>query len=264
MLLGMTTDTQDSSGELLEDCAAVVPEADLRAAVSGFVGICDQIPPMYSAVKIGGKKLYELARQGRQVERPARRVTIHEIQILSVTGVDDREALMGLQTQGLKDTKAPGIPFKTLPEQFPKISVTMRVRCSKGTYIRTLCEDIGKKLGTGGVMCALTRTRSGSFALDQALTLEQIEDLATGDALESAVCPVDAMFGGLLPLWVNETGDRLLHNGNPLRASGIRDGLPERLSDRERFRVYDAGGSFTAIYEYRRGTGEFKVVKMFL
>ena len=136
MRLGTVTDTQDMSGEVLsqisdEEVAGMVTEADILKAASDFTGKISQIPPMYSAVKVGGKRLYQLARQGRTIDRPAREVTIHE---LTVTDV-----------------------------QLPL--VTMRVRCSKGTYIRTLCQDIGEKLGTGGTMESLLRTRVGSFTL---------------------------------------------------------------------------------------------------
>ena len=145
--LGVTTDTQDMSGRILRQCPAgeaqrLDPEA-VKAAVLGFVGDYDQIPPMYSALKVNGRKLYELAREGREVERRARRVQIREIEILALE-----------------------LPL-----------VRMRVVCSKGTYIRTLCHDIGEQLGCGGTMESLTRSRVGIFGIEEALTLEQLENL---------------------------------------------------------------------------------------
>ncbi len=272
MLLGMTTDTQDSSGELLSECAAELPRERIWEAILSFAGAYDQIPPMYSAIKIQGKKLYELAREGRQVERPARRVMIHAIEILSFKYISGPEMLADREALQREDTRAAGIPFKTLPVLFPKLAVTLRVRCSKGTYIRTLCEDIGKKLGVGAAMCALTRIRSGSFTLDGARTLEQIARSVADHSFEALVCPVDAMFSSLPRVFVTEPGSRLLHNGNPLPVNVIRDGWDSLCADGEggepgdgaRVRVYDSGGGFTAIYCYQQKSRTFKVVKMFL
>ena len=146
MRLGTVTDTQDMSGEVLaqisdEEVRRLATEEALSDAVSSFRGVIKQVPPMYSAVKINGKRLYELARQGKTVERKEREVTIHELEIQEVV-----------------------LPL-----------VTMRVRCSKGTYIRTLCQDIGEKLGTGAAMEHLLRTRVGQFDLDHAITLDEAE-----------------------------------------------------------------------------------------
>ena len=144
MLLGVETDTQDTTGQILKSSETdELTEEQVRAAVLDFVGDYDQVPPMYSALKINGKKLYELAREGKTVERAARRVQIFDIEILSIA----------------------------LPR------VTMKVHCSKGTYIRTLCHDIGQKLECGACMEKLTRTKVSRFEIKDSLTLAQIEIL---------------------------------------------------------------------------------------
>ena len=160
LLLGQVTDTQDTTGQVLKEQPVTVTEEQVRSAVLSFVGDYDQVPPMYSALKVNGKKLYELAREGKEVERAARRVHIAEIEILDVA----------------------------LPV------VKMRVACSKGTYIRTLCADIGEKLGCGGTMQSLVRTRVGNFALDESVTLEQLEKLRDEERLEEVLLPVDRVF----------------------------------------------------------------------
>ena len=144
LLLGKTTDTQDISGEVLEERdPGDLTEEEVRSCIESFIGEYDQVPPMYSALKVNGKKLYELAREGKIVERAARRVQIFDIEILSIA----------------------------LPR------VTMKVHCSKGTYIRTLCHDIGQKLGCGACMEKLTRTKVSRFEIKDSLTLAQIEVL---------------------------------------------------------------------------------------
>ena len=144
LLLGQVTDTQDVTGTVLEEHEVTVDEEQAVEAIRSFVGAYEQIPPMYSALKVNGKRLYELARAGKEVERKGRPVEIHNIEILSVS----------------------------LPE------ITFRVACSKGTYIRTLCHDIGQKLGCGGTMKSLKRTRVSIFTIDGALKLSQLEELA--------------------------------------------------------------------------------------
>ena len=144
LLLGKTTDTQDITGEVLEEKSTeALTEEKVREAIEGFIGDYEQIPPMYSALKVNGKKLYELAREGKVIERKARPVKILDIQILEI--------------------------------DLPK--VRMEVSCSKGTYIRTLCHDIGEKLGCGGCMESLIRTRVSTFRIEDAKTLDEIETL---------------------------------------------------------------------------------------
>ncbi len=161
LLLGKVTDTQDLSGTVLEEHEVTVDEKEAEAAVLSFLGTYEQIPPMYSALKVNGKKLYELAEAGKEVERQARPVQIFSISIL--------------------DTELPEITF--------------RVECSKGTYIRTLCHDIGQKLGCGGAMRSLKRTRVGRFSVEEARTLSELEHLAKEDRLEAeALIPVGCCF----------------------------------------------------------------------
>ena len=160
--LGVTTNTEDMTGEILSHHPVSITKEQIEMAVSKFVGEIEQIPPMYSAIKINGKKLYELARQGKEVERKARKVTIYEIKVLSI--------------------------------DFSENEFTMEVSCSKGTYIRTLCKDIGEFLGCGAAMKTLVRTRVSEFFLEQALTLGQIEQAVKEGKIQDYLIPIDAMF----------------------------------------------------------------------
>ncbi len=159
--LGITTDTEDIWGEVIEkkDCSHITSDMICRVCES-FVGEIEQVPPMYSAVKIGGKKLYEYARSGVEIERKSRKVTIHKITV----------------------------------EDFADGEFTMRVSCSKGTYIRTLCSDIGKKLGVGACMSALIRTKSSVFTLDMAKTIDEVRQVADSGEVEGLIIPVDELF----------------------------------------------------------------------
>ncbi|MBQ8263886.1 MAG: tRNA pseudouridine(55) synthase TruB, partial [Oscillospiraceae bacterium] len=156
--LGVTTDTQDTSGNVLSEREVNVSEEQLLEALEHFKGEIDQIPPMYSAIKIGGKKLYEIARKGESVERKPRRITIHSLEFL---GWEDGNALL-------------------------------RVRCSKGTYIRTLCHDIGEYLGCGGCMASLRRTAAGEFSIDAARSLEAVIEAKESGETENLLLPVDS------------------------------------------------------------------------
>ena len=234
MRLGTVTDTQDMSGEVLrsisdEEVAAAVTESGIEEAAACFRGKISQIPPMYSAVKINGKRLYQLARQGRTVERPAREVTIHELVITKVE-----------------------LPL-----------VTMRVRCSKGTYIRTLCQDIGEKLGTGGTMESLLRTRVGSFTLDQSIRLDEAEEIMKSDEpdrIRDYIMPVDSFFGDAPRATVRQEGLKALLNGNTVKRS-LTD-LPRGKEKRD-VRMYGPDGQFCALYSYDPVRDELKNVKMF-
>ncbi|MBO5292630.1 MAG: tRNA pseudouridine(55) synthase TruB [Lachnospiraceae bacterium] len=227
--LGITTDTQDLSGSILSEKKVEVTEEAFRQAALSFVGEYDQIPPMYSALKVNGKKLYELAREGKTVERRARRVQIFSLEILEVK-----------------------IPF-----------ATMRVTCSKGTYIRTLCQDIGEKLGCGGAMKSLKRTRVGCFTLEKACTLAVLQDKKDAGELMDVVTPVDRLFEQYRKCCVLESGIRLVQNGNslPVRLLGEK---VESLEDREQIRLYDHKGRFYGIFQAERKSGLVKPVKMFL
>ncbi len=235
LLLGQVTDTQDTSGQVLEKHSTEdLTNEKVENVIRSFEGEYDQIPPMYSALKVNGKKLYELAREGQEVERKARRITIHEIRILEIN----------------------------LPE------VKLEVTCSKGTYIRTLCHDIGQKLGCGGCMESLLRTRVSSFTLKDSLKLPEIEKLQESGKIEQILMPVDAVFMQYPCVSILEEQEKILRNGNPFRVREIQNLLPEGQNvdelEKDRIRVYDTGGQFCAIYEYREEKGMFFPVKMFL
>lgn len=232
--LGIVTDTQDISGTVLQENKVEVSPEEVRKIISAFVGDSMQIPPMYSALKVNGQKLYELARQGREVEREARPITIYALEILE--------------------------------EAHPEY--TIRVECSKGTYIRTLCHDIGQKLGCGGVMAHLERTRVGEFRVEQAYTLEQLQQYADQGRLFEAVVPVDQMFEKLPALTVKEHAMKALKNGNQLAWTELEPcegrSLPEKIADGSQYRVYGSQHIFYGVYEYRKERRMFCPVKMFL
>ena len=262
MLLGQETDTQDTTGAVLAQYPVNATEEEVREAVESFLGPYMQVPPMYSALKVNGKKLYELAREGKEVEREARPVEIFEIHVDSI--------------------------------ELPR--VTMTVTCSKGTYIRTLCYDIGRKLGCGGCMEHLLRTRVDRFELADSLKLSQIEELRDRGEVENYVIAVDEVFAGL-PAYtaVPGDGDKLVHNGNPLPielATRCEDGESSsqdqgakqsadhshRLSSRieegglgkalfdpqKNIRVYDSEGRFIGVYGYEKSKRRYKPLKVFL
>lgn len=226
LLLGKTTDTQDLTGEVLnESDTSFLNEKEVETAIQGFVGEYRQIPPMYSALKVNGKKLYELAREGKVIERKARTVYIREIRILSI--------------------------------ELPR--VTMEVTCSKGTYIRTLCQDIGEKLGVGGCMKSLLRTQVGRFTLEDSKTLQNIQELKENGSLEQILIPVDSLFEDYRRVQVDKKQEPLLYNGNMFYMEGQKD-VPY---DEEMVRVYDCDGKFVAIYRYNAENNQYKIVKMF-
>ncbi|MCM1045876.1 MAG: tRNA pseudouridine(55) synthase TruB [Candidatus Gastranaerophilales bacterium] len=231
LLLGVDTDTQDTTGRILRedrDAAARLTEGQVLEAILSFQGDYEQIPPMYSALKVNGKKLCDLARQGLEVERKARRVTIHEIEILSV--------------------------------EMPVIKI--RALCSKGTYIRTLCADIGEKLRCGGTMQSLVRTKAGGFLLQDAVTLSALQRRKDEGTLEETVIPTDHVFAETPSLHVQERWRKLLDNGNAF--------LPEQTVEAQRYgqeewvRAYREDGSFAGIYAFDGDRGWYRPVKMFL
>ena len=213
--LGQVTDTQDVTGTVLEEHPVTVGREELEAVLPRFTGDILQVPPMYSALKREGKKLYELARQGKTVERAPRPITIVSLEVLGQVGERD---------------------------------YSLRVACSKGTYIRTLCHDIGAALGCGGVMAALRRTRAAGFGLEQAHTMEQI---LSREHPAGLLLPVDAYFGRYPALTVAGKAERLCRNGNPFPSPG-EDG---------EFRVYGADGEFLMLG--RRTGGVMATVKSF-
>ncbi len=227
MVLGIITDTQDTSGQVLEEHEVHVTQEEVRHALLTFEGTVDQIPPMYSAVKVGGKKLVDLARRGIEVERRARQVTFSDIEILKMD----------------------------LPR------VTFRVSCSKGAYIRTLCEDLGRKLGCGGAMSHLIRTRAGGFSIENAITIAEFEEKfvrakETGDDMSSFIIPLPDFFPDCPVITVPDQFKNAAINGNSLPLTGTKP--PE---EGRRVRVFLTDGTFIGIY---RRTGTKYALELYL
>ena len=214
--LGQITDTQDTTGTVLETHPADVTLEALEAALEPFRGNIQQIPPMYSAIKIQGKKLYELARKGREVERPPRNITIHVL---------------------------------TVEEQVSGTDFLIRVRCSKGTYVRTLCHDIGRALGCGGTMFSLRRTMAAGFTLAQSHPLPEVLEHPDPASL---LTPVDAYFSGRPELRLRPEAEKKVRNGVSFPLPGTEDG---------EYRVYGAKGEFLALSRVERGT--LRTIKSF-
>ena len=232
LLLGKVTDTQDISGTVLQEKEVNLSEKEVNNTILSFVGPYDQIPPMYSALKVNGRKLYDLAREGITVERKARPVTIHSIEILSVE----------------------------LPE------VHMRVACSKGTYIRTLCQDIGEKLGCGGCMKELLRTRVAAFELKDAWKLSELEaylkEHPDSDWKQYPFChTIDSVFEDHPSFSVIQEADPLLYNGNKLPLNFISGPVVPDCG--RAFRLYDCRGVFCGIYVRKEEDESIKPVKIF-
>ncbi len=229
LLLGETTDTQDSSGRVLTTGdPSGLTGAEVEEAIFSFLGTYDQVPPMYSARKVGGKKLYQLAREGKTVTREPRTVQIYSLSILQI--------------------------------KLPRVKI--RVDCSKGTYIRTLCQDIGEKLGCGGLMESLIRTRVGSFTIEHSLTLAETEEKTRAGELEQILTPIDSLFPDCPKVTVSGKGESLAYNGNRLPAALI-DRVPEEAGDKKDVRVYDSTGTFVALYRPEETGQEYRVVRMF-
>ena len=206
--LGTVTDTQDTSGTVLETHPVTVTREDVQAALQRFLGPIEQIPPMYSAIKIGGQKLYELARRGKEVERKPRSITIFELELL---------------------------------EQVNETDYLLRCRCSKGTYLRTLCHDIGQALGCGGAMYSLRRTLGAGYPLAEAVTLEDVQ--AQGEAL---LRPVESMFTAYPVHTLFSPGkEARVRNGNPITEPELPDGT---------YRVHGRSGDFLCLSRAECGT----------
>lgn len=251
--LGVTTNTLDLTGEVLSLSPVSVTEEQLGMVLKEFSGEIEQVPPMYSAVKVNGKRLYELARQGKEVERQARKVVIHDLTL--------KEAAL------------------------QRNEFTIEVTCSKGTYIRSLCHDIGERLGCGAAMKSLVRTRVGKYRLMDAMTLAEIEErvktspASAGDLL----MPVDSAFSQYGSCHVSEKGMKFLQNGNkvssrlccyiPMRegtapdsGNGTEDGTKggsDIAEDGEIVRMYGTDGAFYAIYRYEEKDAMYHIIKMF-
>lgn len=237
LLLGRTTDTQDIGGQTIRTGRTEgLKEDEVRRVIWEFVGEYAQIPPMYSALKVNGRKLYELAREGKEVERKARNVQIFGIEILKA--------------------------------ELPR--VWMRVKCSKGTYIRTLCHDIGERLSCGGCMEELTRTCVGRFSLKDSLSLDEIAERSKSERLSDVLVPMDAMFDEYPGMTVQGTWESLAKNGNPLPLEAFREGEDPRGwlwapsgENPEYVRIYDEKGRFIAVYRWQKEKEEYRIVKMF-
>ena len=207
--LGLTTDTQDTTGTVLSRAERAVSRAELEAVLPQFRGDILQVPPMYSALKVDGKKLYEIARRGGEVARKARPVTIEELTVLGEADGD----------------------------------YALRVRCSKGTYIRTLCHDIGAALGCGGVMSALRRTEVGGYRVEDAHTMDELCALPR-EAAQRLLLPVDSLWPDAPRITVDARSERLARCGNPF-ALGVPDGT---------YRIYAASGEFLLLAQVTDGT----------
>ena len=206
MRLGIVTDTQDTSGTVLEEKPVTVTEADVRAVLPRFTGEIFQLPPMYSAIKVNGQKLYDIARKGGEVERKPRNITIYELEL-----------------QG----------------RLSETDYSLRIVCSKGTYIRTLCHDIGAALGCGAAMAALRRTAAAGFTIGEAVTLDAVQEQR-----EELLRPLDSLFReyGSYTIPTAEE-ERRARCGNPLKANVV-DGT---------YRIYGCDGTFLSLSEARSG-----------
>lgn len=226
LVFGVETDTQDMTGKVTRQTEYSFSEDVFYRAVQELTGEIWQVPPMYSALKVGGVRLYDLAREGIEVDRQARKITIHEIQILE------------LHEKGAR----------------------IRVRCSKGTYIRTLCEDLGRHTGWLASMSELTRWSSGPFTLEDSLTLAEIRALKDAGTLEDKILSVDRMFAAYPALYVtDEEQDKRLANGNSLH-------FESELSVDTVVKIYTMSGRFAALYKVvhqEAGEVECKSYKMF-
>ena len=210
--LGIATDTQDVTGTVLSESQACVSDEALEAALAQFRGEIRQVPPMYSAIRINGKRLYDLARKGKEVARPPRQITIYSLE----------------QTGRAADG-----------------DVLLTVRCSKGTYIRTLCSDIGAYLGCGGAMSALRRTRAGVFDLSMAHTLDEVLAAAENGTAAALLLPVETLFSEYAAVMLTPAQEKAVRNGAAFRCGA---------GDCARLRLYGACGEFLALGEVRDGT----------
>ena len=226
VILGATTTTEDATGEVLEVREVNVTQEQIKEVVASFVGPYVQTPPMYSAIKVNGVRLYELARQGIVVERPSREVTIYSCDIIE--WIDEKR-------------------FR------------IRVKCSKGTYIRTLCTDIGKALGCGAHMGYLLRTQVGAFVLEESLTLEELE--AHKEHIEPYMHSLEVLFAHYQVAQINESGKKYLANGNALSLQHLKE--MQSFADGELVRIYNAEGKFVALYKWNEKRQLLEVEKMF-
>lgn len=220
LIIGLSTDTQDLSGAIIEKAERVVLTSEqIIQAVNSFLGEIEQIPPMYSAVKVDGKRLYQLAREGIEVKRQPRKVQIYKIEMLKIN----------------------------LADVYPRIKFT--VLCSKGTYIRTLCVDIGRSLGYPSVMAELIRTQSGNMTLDQCLTLQEIEEAHLKGNLGSAVIPADQALKHLSAYVVPAATGRQASQGQSFSASMLTPLSHQPQQEKTAVRLYDESRRFVGLFK---------------
>jgi len=213
VILGSATDTQDATGTVIDKKTADVDFAKIKDVLQEFIGTIEQIPPMYSAIKIGGKKLYEYARQNVEIERKPRQIKISGIDILS----------------------------ENLPDSFK-----IRVNCSKGTYIRTLCADIGEKLGTLAHMGDLERTRSGSFCIEDSISLEELEINVRNGNFQEHIITIDNTLDYLPKIIISTNADKLIKNGNKIPLNFVISEKP--LEPDAEYLAFDSFGSIIGIH----------------
>ncbi len=235
--LGLTTDTQDITGTVINTNEVTADREQIEKAIFSFIGDYNQLPPMYSAIKVGGKRLYELARAGKEIEREPRKVRIHNIRILEFNE--------------------------------EKHEIRMSVECSKGTYIRTLCHDIGASLGCGGCMKSLLRTKAGAFTLENSLKLSEVQAAFMQERLQDFIIKADDMFPDYPKIIVAEEYTKLIYNGNSFHIDQLKEeAVPSNnsnINENNGFvRVYDWQNQFIGIYEYVLKDTIYKPVKMFL
>lgn len=232
MLLGIETDTQDTTGQITnqtpEEEVMKLSEEKVFDVIKSYIGEYDQIPPMFSAIKINGQKLYNLARKGEEIERPPRHCKIIDI---TITKID-----------------------------LPRVS--FHVTCSKGTYVRTLCYDIGKDLGVGACMEKLTRTRVERFDIKDSISLSQIEEIRDQGVLEQYITPVDEILDMYSKCMVSEEAEKLLYNGNIFTSRNTL--LKMNHQDGQTVRVYTHDGKFIGLYMYIAEKQIYKPIKIFL
>ena len=213
---GAETTTQDASGDIIKEYEYTFDENRLREVIDTFKGEQTQVPPMYSAIKINGKKLYEIAREGKEIERKARKITVYDIRIAEIN---------------------------------PPNKAIIEIDCSKGTYIRSLCSDIGNKLGWGAFMSSLTRTASGKFKLNEAVKLDELKNAAERGEAEKFIIPPDDVLSGYKRVTVSEKADKYLYNGGKIYGGYLK--YDKKPSDNEIVLGYDATGRWVGIYLYK-------------
>ena len=221
--LGITTTTEDASGEVLETKEVECNEDRIREVVASFIGKLEQVPPMYSAVKVNGTKLYELARAGKEIERKSRTIEVYDIRI--------RQFL-------------------------PPDRVEIDVDCSKGTYIRTLCADIGKRLGCGGHMAELLRTATGAFSLDDAIKLDELKALAEQEKAEEALLTMEEALKDFPVVKVSEKSAKFLYNGGKIQERFFTE-KPASYQEGDIVVVYDHENNLVGLYEIKKDENYF-------